>query len=263
MLIVCNGMYRAGSTLQYNLVSSLVTETRQSEIIGWIWPEKLKDMAADLQQWADADQMYVVKTHMIPPDIEPLLANGSAKICYVYRDIRDVAVSVKRKFKKDDDELYALLDKATATYFTVKQMPGVIWQRYEAMMENLYGEVDKLAEELNLNASPQIIQRIAQQWGTEGTRQAIQQLQRKRQLKIKLRGALRRLKLEKPAETLIKQYQPDFSWDRIYDTKHLLHIDHIANTQKLVGNWQTELTATEVDDIVERYRDYLVDAHYL
>lgn len=263
MLIVCNGMYRAGSTLQYNLVSSLVTQTQPSEIIGWIWPEQLKDMGAELQRWAIDPQLYVIKTHMLPPDIEPMLTNGSAKMCYVYRDIRDVAVSVKRKFKKEGDDLYELLDKAIATYFVVKQLPGVVWQRYEEMMADLYREIDKLSKELNLDASPQVMQQVAQQWSVEGTHQAIQQLQRKRQLKIKLRAGLRRLKSEKLVERLIKQYNPDFSWDRIYDTKHLLHVDHIASTKKLVGNWKTELTADEVATLVERYQDYLADAHYL
>lgn len=44
-LIICNGMNRSGSTLQYNLVRGLLAQTGRGQAQGFILPEQLAEAA--------------------------------------------------------------------------------------------------------------------------------------------------------------------------------------------------------------------------
>ena len=263
VLIVCNGMFRSGSTLQYNLTRSLVEHLNVGEGKGWFRPEQLADMQSQFAEWQASDRLYVIKSHTMLPNSAKLQAAGQIQICYTYRDARDVAVSIKRKFKEEGDNLYKLLDKSIATYFTMKEIDGAIWQKYENMMADLPGEVRHLAQGLGLTPSDSLVTAIAQEWSLDSTRKVIQQFDRKRRIKAKLHTILSKLKIEKPVTATIRKVNPEFKWGAILDRNNLLHADHISEQGGRVGGWQTELTPDEIQTVTERYYDYLIDAGYL
>jgi hypothetical protein len=228
MLIACNGMQRSGSTLQYNLVCSLFEQSQKGQGEGWRSAQALKDEQAQLQKWAQSERYHIIKSHALVPGTPKLLAQKQLIICYTYRDIRDVAVSARRKFKHDWERLLSLLDRATARYFKMKELEHVIWQKYENMIESLEQETQKLSDALKLDISDNEVQAIANQWELNNTRSLIQ----------------------------------SFDIQSGFDPKNLLHPDHITSEGETIGIWQSNLSSEEILILENRYEKYLDDAGY-
>ncbi|OAD20264.1 hypothetical protein THIOM_004044, partial [Candidatus Thiomargarita nelsonii] len=111
MLIVCNGMLRSGSTLQYNLLKSIVESHNLGGAEGYFSSEQFQSLRKKFERWGISSEIIVIKTHDIIPYSEEMIKSGTMKICYTYRDIRDVAVSAQRKFDLDGDKLLKSLDR--------------------------------------------------------------------------------------------------------------------------------------------------------
>lgn len=89
MLIVCCGMPRSASTLQYQLISGVVEAAGIGARIGWGWRSVERHMTFA------ARPVYVVKVHNPNPEREAELHSHGAHIAYAYtyRDLRDAAAS--------------------------------------------------------------------------------------------------------------------------------------------------------------------------
>jgi len=90
------GMRRAGSTLQYHLARDLI-EHAGGHNAGWITHQKFQKTYNEL----DGKHPYVIlKTHAYIPKFIPvakeLFETGRARALYIYRDLRDVAASLKQ-----------------------------------------------------------------------------------------------------------------------------------------------------------------------
>ena len=67
MLIICNGMIRSGSTLQYDMVRTLVEWLQMGHNQGYIGPAALALREADLKAWEEDDQLHVINSHVVVP----------------------------------------------------------------------------------------------------------------------------------------------------------------------------------------------------
>ena len=265
MLIACNGMFRAGSTLQYNLVCSLVEKMGVGERKGYLSYEQLSERKEEIAQWSESPSLIAFKSHAILPNATELVEANWMRICYIYRDIRDVAVSMKRTFKVEGDRLWKLLDKSTAAYFKLKEIDGVIWQKYEEAIADLPVTVKTLALGLDLNPSESLVAEIAAEWSLENARKAIAKLESGIKENNQLDNLLR---AEEPVANNKESEQPsskgELEWQsNIYDPNTQLHIGHISNSGGAVGLWQSSLSAAEIDIATERYSAWLADAGYL
>jgi hypothetical protein len=265
MLIVCNGMIRSGSTLQYNLVRYLVETTGLGKAKGYLRPEQLDRLKNQLEFWArDRDRLYVVKSHNMIPNYEFLLEQDLVKICYTYRDIRDVAVSAKEKFTwYQEDMNFQFLDDVIANYYSLKGLPNILWQKYENMIFDLPGSVNSIANHLNLTPSEAIISYIVEECSLETSWKRVNQLQRGQRLRQVARKLLRQTKLIEPVKVMLENSGiPESIW-RGYDSSlTLLQEGHISNTKGKVGRWKTELSSQQVQMLEERYGNWLLEAGY-
>lgn len=82
-------------------------------------------------QRGNTKSFHVVKIHEIPPNAAKMINIGIMKICYIYRDIRDVAMSVKRKWNFKGKKLLNSIDKAICHYYKLKNILNVLYQKYE------------------------------------------------------------------------------------------------------------------------------------
>lgn len=263
MLIVCNGMFRSGSTLQYNLVRSLVEKMAVGEGKGWFTYEQLNSMQGQLEKWSQEDFFYVIKSHAMIPDSDRMTAAGVMKICYTYRDIRDVAVSIKRKFQEEGEAMLKLLDKSTKTYFRLKELDGVIWQQYETMIGDLEQTARDLAYCLELDPSEEIIHTVATECSLDNTKKEIAKLRFRLKVKNKVYNLLRRLHADQLVASMAQIVAPEFSWrSQKYDQTNLLHTDHISSNSGAVGLWQNSLSQQEIELLTQRYGHWLTDAGY-
>jgi len=82
--------------------------------------------------------------------------NGYVKICYIYRDLRDVAASLKKKEKVNGKALITSLDAAIAVYNKIKDIPNVLIQ-YENIVIDIAQAIKEVVLFLGLKASKSTI----------------------------------------------------------------------------------------------------------
>lgn len=256
MLVLCNGMPRAGSTLQYNVVCNLVEAAGVGVARGGV--EHTDSDVPDLRLVASSAAANVYKTHGTLPGIVPWIASGEpgVLVCYIYRDIRDVAVSLREKHGPGDDRIVTALDDAVRVYndlIAVRDSPYVLWQRYEDVIADRRAATRETAEFLTLDTPAAILDEIADDVSVESARRVMRDVRRVVETRIDRSS---------PDEVRrIRREMRDGSF-RASDPTTMIHWNHISRHGGAPGVWRTELPDSLLDIILERYADWFVHAGY-
>ena len=164
MLIVCCGMPRSGSTLQYQIACELVERAGLGVRPG-VWPTPITP-----GMWGGSRPVHVAKVH----DPDPRLDNAGGydprftRFVYAYRDVRDAIASHLQKITDAGepgipaDELGAVVRARMLepwAYFTLMQ--GTLVSRYETMIGDVAGEVRRIADHCEIETDDETIQSIA------------------------------------------------------------------------------------------------------
>lgn len=260
-------MIRSGSTLQYNLVRSLIEKTGVGKGEGWFSPDQLHEKCEQFEDWGNDELLHAVKSHVIPPHSEEMLAKDILRFCYIYRDIRDVAASVKNKWQFEGEKLLEVLDKAIATYYGIETMHPVLMQKYENVIDNLPGAVREIAKFLNLHPGEDFVNEVAEENSLPKVQVTAQAASRNFSLKAK--SSLLQIGSKLRVDDLMRKIGISESWIRylrnamLYqDQRTLLHPDHISKNQGSVGVWRNELTEKESSEISYRFEQWLQEAKY-
>ncbi|HUK63439.1 MAG TPA: sulfotransferase domain-containing protein, partial [Dongiaceae bacterium] len=228
--IFCGGMPRAGSTVQFQLTAHLVERAGRGARVEWVPPHEFPALRA---RYAGQPGWKVFKSHACTPEIRAELAAG-AKGVYVYRDVRDVVVSRMRKRGQTADRLWrdGVVDQLLASYVRWTESPGVLISRYETMVADLAGEVERIAAHLGIESDRAACADLAAQYTVPAQRERIRQ-----------------------AETAGRLEQRDGFH---YDPTSNLHVDHIRSGKS--GEWRDVLTRTQVA-LIERRAGRWLQAH--
>lgn len=258
-LIICNGMNRSGSTLQYNLVRGLLEKSGQGRGEGFILSDQLPNYAAQFQVWGEDSAFHLVKSHALPPQAEAMIAANTLYVCYIFRDIRQVAASYKRIWQTEGDKLLAELDGAIANYRAVQALPGhVLTQRYEQVTADLPAATLELATFLALSPSPKLLAQVVRDCSAENMQKVSGRLARRLQFQTWLRRTVRRTLRRLGFSWLWQKMKPDIdpAGKRGIDQQTLLHPAHISGRD-------TPLTPAEYNLITARYTAWLQETNYL
>ena len=260
-IIICNGMNRSGSTLQYNLVRGLLEKSGRGRGEGFILPEQLPHYTAQFQVWGEDSAFHVIKSHTLPSESTAMIATNNLYICYIFRDIRQVAASYKRIWQTEGDNLLAELDVAIANYWAVQSLPGnVLTQRYEQVTTNLPAAALELATFLALDPSPKLLAQVVQECSAENMQKVSGRLARRLQFQTWLRRTTRRVLRRLGLRGLWLRMKPevDPAGKRGIESQTLLHPGHISGRDT-----PTPLTPAELTLITTRYADWLHKTNYL
>ncbi len=231
MFVFCAGMRRAGSTLQYQLAKAIVEQSKHGIAIGWQihqnWPQ--------LQvQYSDNNDYIVLKTHhFIKRYIEK-----EYRALYIYRDIRDVVVSLMNKyefpFERAMQEVPSILDE----HYAWMDIPNIYISKYECDVFNPVWEAIQIDQYLGTNLSD---------------------------AKLKTIGTQHTLAYQ-------KRYIRHFNWAEdaidamgvgktMRDPETQLHKNHIQSGR--VGQWCTKLTYHQVKELETIAENYLREYGYI
>gem|GEM_PF-515223 len=166
--------------------------------------------------------------------------NGYVKNCYIYRDIRDVAASLKKKEKVNGKALITSLDAAIEVYHKIKDIPNVFIQRYENIVIDIAQAIREVVLFLGLKASESTIEWVNKECSVETAKKII-------------------LSLAVGSQNT----QVNASRKPLYDSKTLLHHNHISKNSGAIGVWRVDLEQEEINWITERYKSWLVEVKYL
>lgn len=231
MWIVCCGMKRSGSTLQFQLAAHLVEGAGLGTRVGWT--EKFADavtLTADVHTWK------VYKNHNYSEDIAEKFRIGQAKGIYVYRDLRDVFVSFMHKQDAPFERLWQrdILRELVENEKKWTALPDMLISRYEVMTQDVAAEVDRIAAHLGIPVSPDEARAIAHEYSVELQKARTNNLRDVRKLNSKI----------------------------TFDSHSLLHDNHISKTQGQIGQWREYLSRPQIDLIEKRYGDWLTAHGY-
>jgi hypothetical protein len=234
--IICNGMRRSGSTLQYNLIVSMLKHTKVGVGGkrgtggfggGWVGSKQLMQAILD---YKDESKPLLLKTH----DhwlVEKVMKFGAVKLCYTYRDLRDVWVSFRRIMKLGDKDAIGMLETELRVFTWIrKRQCGVLMHRYEDMVNDLHGTVRELGAWLDLPLTEDIIQRVLEDNTLE-----------------KARAVAAKTTKNKDGE---------------FDRTTLMHYGHISEGGGKPGAWRNELTAGLAMEIYNKFREWFESRGY-
>lgn len=230
MWVFCCGMFRSGSTLQYNITRELVENYTNGTILGIDNGTQLPDIS-EMHRWLTS--YAVLKIHIHRKEIDTVIANGNAvKGIYIYRDVRDVVVSWmnmrNQSFEDIDGPSFAAI--CVANYEAWTHLPHVLVSRYEDMMAgNLLEEVNRIARFLNIDITPQQANAIAQKNTLEQQKDYLNKFD-------------------------FAHQGVHFDWTT-YDPKTLMHKNHVQSSQS--GRWQEKLTSAQTHLIEDQVGDWL------
>jgi hypothetical protein len=263
-------MIRSGSTLQYNLVRSLLEHGDAGCGEGYVPAEDFDVMRGCFRRWANDEQMHVVKTHDFYKESAALVSDGSAKICYTYRDLRDVASSIYRVWRHKGDDLIRILDDAVATYYSIESLPqGVFYQKYEDLVRDIRSGASDTADFLGLSPADDVLDLVAIECSKAAAinKAARYQLSTGFRLKSAIRrtGAFRIIK-RLPGKEVIPR-SALFYLKRLmhpYDQRTLLHVNHVSREAASVSGFsEDELPKSDSGIVSERYKDWLKQKGYI
>lgn len=142
-LILCCGMIRSASTLQYQVVVDLVRRNGLGQSIGFADRQSVSEI---LEKQQSVVGFAVAKTHEIIPELDALIQQDLVRPLYTFRDLRAVALSVMRKWEIPFAHVIGRngwLDTAVESAIHWLSIPGVCVSRYEDIMLSLPAEVTK------------------------------------------------------------------------------------------------------------------------
>src|SRR5262245_31853587 len=144
MDVLCVGMYRAGSTWQYDVAARLV-ERRGGRRLGFVVGEVYTPPAAG--PWR------VLKSHDAHPAFAAALRAGRAAALYCYRDLRDVAFSLVHKLGGTFEDVIGRqkwLERCLVNDAFWRRQPGTLCQQYEKLVSEPAAAVAALAGHLDI-----------------------------------------------------------------------------------------------------------------
>jgi hypothetical protein len=170
MWVFCGGMFRSGSTVQYQIASHIVERLGMGQRVGRFAPEDF-DQAQRAHRHHEG--LLVFKSHGVSRAIrEELDANGGHVIT-VHRDIRDVAASAMRKNAWSFQHIWkkGLLDRWTRRFEEWATLPGALVSRYDSMTSALEGEAIRIGRHLGAEIGPDLAHDIGREYSLDRQRE--------------------------------------------------------------------------------------------
>jgi len=236
-------MIRSGSTLQYNLARGLVESCGLGHGEGFFSDRQANNDLDKLVFWEKDNCYHVIKMHNICPLLEMGQSEGVLTL-YIYRDLRDVAVSVKNAFHFKGARLMTSLDKAISTFAEIQKLSNVLMQRYEDVVQNVPNAAWDLSKFLSIDISTQDMSTVVNSCTITKALENTKTL--KKRFSTALMVLLRRIGFSVTA----------------YDSKTLLHSNHISETAGAIGVWRSQLEKTELNTINAKFASWLKKQGY-
>lgn len=235
MLIIANGMVRSGSTLQYNLASRILETSPGFEKAGFIGSLDEAEHREAAARFKTNDKTALIKSHSLP--IEAAFYDDNVRVLFCYRDFRDIAASIKKKWGWSFDVITQRLDDLIVLEAEIMGLPNVLSQSYETLFDDMESAIVDLAKFLDVDLGAADIKAIKGELSVDSVKSNIGM-----SLKDKIKHKLTR-KVDIDGHTLF-------------------HKNHISKTNGANGDWNNQFTAEEITILSTRYHDWLTQHSY-
>lgn len=262
--VICIGMKRSGSTLQYNIVKELLLKAGVVEAKGYVNGADLDDLIHGTRESSlNAGSTCVVKCHNPPLN---LTDDIRSRVIFVYRDIRAVYLSCKLKWGIELEQFIKNTDEVLKIYEHYQASDKVLVQKYESLYSDRAAAIKEVDEYLGINLGGEELQCIF-----EAT--SIKNIERTSRNSFgfasKVQQKINKMSSLVPKDVLqlfrrigvisfVRRYIPR----QVFAADTLVHIDHFSPSKGRPDEWRTMLTQYERDRLSAYYREWLADHGY-
>ena len=157
--------YNSQRAQQYNQ-HQIVEDRNVGKGLGWIDSGQFDLLRTE---HASENGFLVIKCHSYIEDAKTLSSTGKAKAIYVYRDLRDVVVSMMLKDKTSFWQVMrsGFIQTITEEYKQWTSLNDILVSKYENMVTNLRQETLKIARYMGIELHDTLADKIAQQFTIE------------------------------------------------------------------------------------------------
>jgi hypothetical protein len=240
MVIFCIGLPRSGSTLQYNIVKSVLFESGLDYVEHGFF-----ESGTFLGE--QKGKINLIKTHRF----NDAMNNSNAINFISYRDFIDAYESAKIKNGISEGDFYTKNMELLSDFDRITNKSSVVWQSYEQDLyeQNNISAIREIAKCLQVNLSKAQIAQISNKCCIEAT---------KGNLTITLGQKIKKginslvLRLPDPIKKILKSTKLNvvlryFVPHNIESKNSLLHVDHISKTNGQPGQRKYPFTKMELD----------------
>lgn len=238
MIVICNGMLRSGSTLQYNVAASILEAVGPVTRGGFIGAFAKPEVRARLDALKAADGWTIIKTHEAP--LERAFYDKRVRVLFSYRDVRDIAASIKKKWGYPFEQILSDIDAMIEIERGFASIPNVLVQSYDTLYDDLKLATRQIADFLDVALDGEICARIA----TENSVESFQK-------RIASRSS-------NPIVRVLGRVAGRF---RI-DPRTQMHNDHISASGGRNGDWLNKFDVAERDEMERRFGAWLAQRGY-
>lgn len=239
MHVFCAGMYRSGSTWQYDIASHLLEHFRAGRRRGVLLVEQSDTF--DAEREGEGWQSW--KLHHGHPHFATALVSGRALAVYSYRDLRDVVYSLMHKFMASFEEIVGrkgLLHACLEYDDFWRSQPGVLVQRYECVMDDPVAATEDLATHLGIPLGEEGVAALATEYALAANKDRTAKLVRQ----LTEAG----LDLGDPSNSCR------------FDEHSLLHWNHIREGR--IGGWRDQASPADIARLSEICGPWLITQGY-
>jgi hypothetical protein len=233
-IILCCGMIRSASTVQYQVVADLVRRNGLGQSIGFADRQSIAEVLQKLQTVVG---FAVAKTHEVLPELEALIQQDLVRPFYTFRDLRAVALSVMRKWEIPFAHVICRngwLDTAVASSLHWLSLPDLCVSRYEDILLSLPGEIMKWAGALGLKITQLQAEELAAKYSLQAQKDRLEAMR------------------DRPGEV--------GGPTSYFDPESLLHHNHIIDGS--LEGWKAGLEKWQIRQIEGRFSNWLLDQGY-
>jgi len=262
MFVLCLGMRRSGSTLQYNLIRKCLSTHYDMEVHGTCNEPALSNLIrnSDTADASTNDRIHLIKSHSI--DTETVKEHGERIAIYVtYRDLRDVYLSLKEKVNMPLNDYIAQCKDWLADYEELCELAQVRSYCYEEMYAEPRAALDSIQADFSLCLDEDKIEQIIHETSVTSALNVTHRFTWKDRILHRCNKVVYMLprKLRKAAMRIqaIRYIRHKVLRSNLEDSETLLHIDHISRFRGVPGSWRKALDPVESETISRTFGAWL------
>lgn len=238
MLIIANGMLRSGSTLQYNLAAKIIETVRPLNRVGFLGDFGKPEVRQKLDALKVGKGWSILKTHELP--LEPDFYDDNVRVIFSYRDVRDIAASIKKKWGYPFEQILADIDAMIEIERAFADLPNVLVQSYDNLYDDLPSATREIAQFFSVPLTTTNISQISGSLSVDASKKRIE------------------ARLKNPVTRLLGRVVGRLRVDPITQ----MHDNHISASNGRDGDWVNQFDAAERDELERRYSAWLAQRGY-
>lgn len=183
MLVICIGLKRAASTLQYQICRELLANSYS--VFDFGFSDKEKDFKNKLKRMNDY-KCSIIKTHNYFNIIDEYSKKNNVYILSSYRDLRESSVSQMVAYNKTYSQLInrRWLQNEIITFYKLKDIKNILMQDFSSLKTNLRSSIIEISEYINIKLSDNQLDRIVNDYSIESQHKKIYDYTKSNKYKI-------------------------------------------------------------------------------